>query len=51
MRPKEKFHPDWSETPPGQGTFRAIFKYGDPDQFKHPSDKWYAMLKEKFGMT
>jgi alkyldihydroxyacetonephosphate synthase len=50
--PKAKtFRPAWSETPPQDGTYRAIFKYGRPDQFKHPSDQWYAMLKEEFGMT
>jgi alkyldihydroxyacetonephosphate synthase len=50
--PKTKpFRPDWSETPPAEGTYRAIFKYGDPARFKHPSDQWYAMLKAEFGMT
>ena len=49
--PKTKpFRPDWSEIPPGEGTYRAIFKYGAPDRFKHPSDQWYAMLKAEFGM-
>ncbi len=51
MRQVKPFRPDWSESPPGNGTLRAIFKYGDPDTFKHPSDSWYAMLKEAFGMT
>ena len=51
MRQVKQFRPDWSEQPPGKGTFRAIFKYGDPNTFKHPSEKWYAMLKEEFGMT
>lgn len=51
MSRAKKFCPDWSETPPADGTYRAIFKYGDPKAFKHPSDKWYAMLKEEFRMT
>ncbi len=51
MRQVKPFRPDWSETPPGSGTFRAIFKYGDPNTFKHPNDPWYAMLKKTFGMT
>jgi alkyldihydroxyacetonephosphate synthase len=51
MAKSKEFRPDWSETPPAEGTFRAIFKYGDPAQFKHPSDQWYSMLKEAFGMT
>jgi alkyldihydroxyacetonephosphate synthase len=51
MSRKSAFRPNWSESPPAEGTYRAIFKYGDPCRFKHPSDKWYAMLKAEFGMT
>ena len=43
--------PDWSETPPPEGSYRSIFKYGDPGKFKHPGDSWYAMLKDELGMT
>ncbi len=51
MSVTKPFRPDWSEVPPADGTYRAIFKYGDPHRFKHPSDNWYAMLKAEFGMT
>ena len=51
MPARKPFRPDWSETPPAEGSYRAIFKYGAPERFKHPSDQWYAMLKEEFGMT
>lgn len=51
MRVTKSFRPDWSEVPPADGTYRAIFKYGDPNRFKHPSDNWYTMLKAEFGMT
>ena len=51
MPARKPFRPDWSETPPAPGTYRAIFKYGAPARFKHPSDPWYAMLKAEFGMT
>jgi len=47
----KRFRPDWIETPPAQGTLRSIFKYGDPKTFKHPSDKWFEMIKEEFGMS
>jgi alkyldihydroxyacetonephosphate synthase len=50
MDRRKKFRPAWSEEPPPPGSYRSIFKYGDPAGFKHPSDKWYAMLKEEFGM-
>ncbi|MDJ0667241.1 MAG: FAD-binding oxidoreductase [Desulfobacterales bacterium] len=51
MRRAPAFRPDWSEEPPPAGSFRAIFKYGHPSGFKHPSDAWYAMLKADFGLT
>jgi alkyldihydroxyacetonephosphate synthase len=51
MPPGRKFRPDWSETPPAAGTYRAVFKYGHPARFKHPSDAWYAMLKADLGLT
>jgi alkyldihydroxyacetonephosphate synthase len=50
MLKKKTFRPDWSETPPAEGTYRAIFKYGAPERFKHPSGQWVAMLKAEFEM-
>ena len=50
MKRNKKFIPDWSEKAPEKGSYRAIFKMGAPDRFKHPSDSWYDMLKEAFGM-
>jgi alkyldihydroxyacetonephosphate synthase len=49
--PKKRFIPHWAESAPPSGTFRSIFKYGDPHAFKHPSAKWYEMIKEEFGMS
>ncbi len=51
MNRRKSFRPAWSEAPPPRGSYRSIFKFGDPAGFKHPSDKWYAMLKEALGMT
>ena len=45
------FKPDWTENAPVPGTFRSIAKYGDPSQFKHPSDAWVEMMKQEFQMT
>ncbi|HPD57495.1 MAG TPA: FAD-binding oxidoreductase [Smithellaceae bacterium] len=42
------FRPDWTEKPPPPGTYRSVFKYGNPRQFKHPSDAWYEMIKRDF---
>ncbi len=50
MKQKEKFIPDWSEKAPEKGSYRSIFKMGAPDRFKHPSEPWFDMLKEAFGM-
>lgn len=47
---KKNFEPSWTETPPGTGSYRSIFKWGAPDRFKHPNPRLYKMLKEKFGM-
>ena len=51
MNRRKSFRPAWSEAPPPRGSYRSIFKFGDPAGFKHPSDNWYAMLKEALGMT
>jgi len=51
MKKNEKFVPNWRKKAPGPGTFRSIFKYGDPNAFKHPSDKWYDMIKHEFKMS
>ncbi len=45
------FRPDWTEKPPVPGTYRSIFKYGNPQQFKHPSDAWYRMIKQDFHLS
>jgi len=45
------FQPQWTEAAPAKGTFRSIFKWGAPDQFKHPNKRLYAMLKNVFQLT
>jgi alkyldihydroxyacetonephosphate synthase len=50
MKPK-KFRPDWTEQAPENGSYRSIVKYGNPHQFKHPSDGWIKMMKEEFHMN
>ncbi|HVN71154.1 MAG TPA: FAD-binding oxidoreductase [Desulfomonilia bacterium] len=48
---KQCFVPKWTETAPPKGSYRSVFKYGNPNVFKHPSAKWYEMIKEEFSMT
>ncbi len=51
MFEEKTFQPDWTEKAPKKGSYRSIFKWGSPDEFKHPNSAWYAMLKEEFKMT
>lgn len=45
------FMPNWRETAPLPGSYRSIFKWGAPGEFKHPNEKLYRELKEIFGLT
>jgi len=45
------YRPAWTEKAPPAGTYRSIFKYGDPHSFKHPSDAWYNMIKKEFHLS
>ena len=51
MLKSKGFQPAWSEQAPMEKSYRSIFKWGDPAEFKHPSPAWFTMIKEEFGMT
>lgn len=51
MSDSKSFYPKWTDTPPEPGTYRSIFKWGDPNRFKHPNQRLYEMIKEKFHMA
>ncbi|MBW2408388.1 MAG: FAD-binding oxidoreductase [Deltaproteobacteria bacterium] len=51
MGKKRGFCPDWTTSAPGNGSFRSIFKWGAPDQFKHPNPGFYALLKDELALT
>jgi len=51
MKKTKFFNPDWRETAPTKGSYRSIFKWGDPLGFKHPNPKLYKELKETFNMA
>ncbi len=51
MTEQDRFNPRWITTPPEKRSYRAIFKMGGQNEFKHPSSAWYAMLKNKLGLT
>ena len=48
---RKPFSPNWIETPPQQGSYRSLFKWGAPGAFKHPNRGLYALMKERFGLT
>lgn len=51
MTRKDKFEPAWTEEAPAPGSYRSIFKWGDPAAFKHPNRRLYEMLKQTFGLS
>jgi len=51
MTNNSKFQPEWINEAPKKGSYRSIFKYGDPLGFKHPNDMLFQELKEKFKLT
>ncbi len=51
MANKDIFQPQWIKEAPVKGSYRSIFKYGDPKGFKHPNDMLFQELKEKFKLT
>ena len=51
MSTKDKFQPDWINEAPTKGSFRSIFKYGNPDGFKHPNANLFEEIKSKFKLT
>ncbi|MDA3834974.1 MAG: FAD-binding oxidoreductase, partial [Spirochaetales bacterium] len=51
MKKKTSFTPGWRETPPSPGPYRSMFKWGDPNTWKHPNSGLYRVIKECFGLT
>ena len=51
MSEKKSFQPQWINEAPVKGSYRSIFKYGDPTGYKHPNQMLFEELKEKFKLT
>jgi len=43
--------PPWIQEAPPAGSWRSIFKWGRPAEFKHPNPRLYLLMKQTFGMT
>ena len=48
---KNAFTPDWYHEKAPERSYRSILKWGDPEAFKAPNSKLYALMKETFHMT
>ena len=51
MSKNNNFQPCWTSDPPPDGSYRSIFKWGDPAVFKHPNKRLYRLIKDKFKLT
>lgn len=51
MAPSQSFIPQWYEEETPDGTYRSLFKWGDPKEFKHPNRRLVKLMMETFGMT
>ncbi|MDR0855610.1 MAG: FAD-binding oxidoreductase [Christensenellaceae bacterium] len=50
-KPYKEFSPNWYTEESPKGSYRAIFKWGDPKAYKIPKENLYKMVKELFKMT
>lgn len=50
-KPYKGFEPKWVLTPAPEGSYRSIFRWGDPEFFKYPKESLYNLMKERFEMT
>ena len=50
-KPYKEFEPKWIKEPAKSGTYRSIFRWGDPNFVKYPKESLYKMMKEKFNLT
>ena len=48
---EQGFQPDWRNSAPEAFSYRSIFKWGAPAAFKHPNQRFYALMKEAFSLS
>lgn len=46
-----KFVPNWHEEAAVPGTYRSLFKWGDPAEFKHPNSGLVKLMMETFDLN
>jgi alkyldihydroxyacetonephosphate synthase len=47
---KGRYSHIWRSTPPGEGSYRSIFKWGAPEEYKHPNDKLFKEMMATFNL-
>ncbi len=50
-KPYKDFSPDWYRETPPKGSYRSIFKWGDPNYHKIPREKLFKLVKEEFNIS
>ncbi len=50
-KPYKGFSPNWYTDPSPEGSYRSIFKWGDPAGYKIPRENLFKLVKELYGMT
>lgn len=48
---KDEYYPNWIKQVPPKGSYRSIFKWGDPETFRPPNKGLYKLMKEVFNLT
>jgi alkyldihydroxyacetonephosphate synthase len=51
MANKTNFQPKWINEAPKKGSYRSIFKYGNPNGFKHPNSRLFEEIKRVFNLS
>ncbi len=51
MYKNSNFMPIWTDEAPRKGSYRSIFKWGDPNGFKHPNQRLYSYIKDQLELT
>jgi len=51
MTRKNTFSPSWRETPPAEKSYRSVFKWGAPSEYKHPNEMLFQEIKSLFVMS
>ncbi len=49
-KPYSGFEPKWIKTPAPEGSYRSIFRWGDPEHFKFPKESLYNMMKDRIDL-